>query len=463
MNRIDHFDYCTFICNEINRFIILFLEKCWLCSSLVIKFTGSCLRKYLVVRNLCGDIRLREDQILKVINKVKAVSMGASNLRKRQQVSGPAPLILPGMKSEKLQSDALTAEQKKPRDFYIKVEDQTMHVHKGVLCAVSDYFDAILESGMKESDDGEIRIQHARTDVVKTMIGYFYGEDTCIEWKEIRDYVDIVELWQLTEAKPILEDYIAKNISEQDCIEWFLYADAYHMENVVLKIIETFINTLCFRQISRSEDFRSLSLSDLISLISHKEVIHRASILNGCIRWIQEDESSRKPYFSILLSHIRLTECYPGYLKHMLITYSDSLITDKATQAQIQEMIASSIILIGPIEKDRWWHVRKVFCVNMAHHTVIQIDKCLEWLFSGHANLCCNTDSGILFYSSGGYECGLLDLVSLNATKQLSLKNCVSCMSAVPMGSKIFMTGPHVSDNGRYSQLFCTLGPQDKH
>ena len=141
-----------------------------------------------------------------------------------------------------------------------------MHIRKGILCATSDYFNVMLESGMKESDTGEICIQHTRADVVKTMIGYFYGKNVYIEWEQIKDYVDIVELWQLAELKPVLEAYIAKNVSLQDCVEWFILADAYHMEYGMLRITEEFINTH-FLEISRSKEFLSLSLSNLISLI----------------------------------------------------------------------------------------------------------------------------------------------------------------------------------------------------
>ena len=267
--------------------------------------------------------------------------------------SGPAPMILRGM-----MSDAVAKERQKPRDFYVKVEDQTIHVHKGVLCAVSDYFNAMLTSDMKESDTGQIRIKNTRASVVKTMIGYFYGKDACIEWTQIRDYVDIVELWQLAQVKPVLEAYIGENIVLPDCFEWFMFANVYQMEFVVLKIIKRFVNTH-FLEVSRSKEFLSLSLSTLISLISHKDVIHQEAILEGCIRWIQADESSRKQDFSVLLNTIRLHEFNPVYLKHMLTTYSDSFFADQASRTKVQDVIASSVILIGAQGRERVWIYRE--------------------------------------------------------------------------------------------------------
>ena len=118
----------------------------------------------------------------------------------------------------------------------------------------------MFECGMKESREGTMHIQH-KADVVKTMIGYFYGKTTCIEWLHIKDYVDIVEIWHLTKVKTLLEIYIANNISLNDCIDWFLYADAYGMEHVLQMASMLIASQL--PQISKSKAFQSLSLSDL--------------------------------------------------------------------------------------------------------------------------------------------------------------------------------------------------------
>ena len=40
---------------------------------------------------------------------------------------------------------------------------------------------------------------------MQTIIGYFYCNDTCMEWEEIKDSADIVELWHLNQVKCVLE------------------------------------------------------------------------------------------------------------------------------------------------------------------------------------------------------------------------------------------------------------------
>ena len=101
----------------------------------------------------------------------------------------------------------------------------------------------------------------------------------------------------------------------------------------MLRVVDTINKEVV--KISRSEEFLSLSLSNLVSLISQKGLIHSASLLESCIQWDLADESSHKNEFSSLLCHIHFAECNIVYLKQMLNIYSNTLITDSAMQEKI--------------------------------------------------------------------------------------------------------------------------------
>ena len=77
------------------------------------------------------------------------------------------------------------------------MDNETIDVHKSVLCAVSDYFRAMLSRVWYEGENVEVsHIQYIRADVVKTMVKYFHGEKKYVFIaKHIKEYVDIVELW----------------------------------------------------------------------------------------------------------------------------------------------------------------------------------------------------------------------------------------------------------------------------
>ena len=116
-------------------------------------------------------------------------------------------------------------------------------------------------------------------------------------------------------------------------------------------------------------------------------------------------------------------------------------------------------------------HDRTVFCVNMASHTVTEIGKRPGWLYRIHRHLCCNTDSSIFCgpdsspVSCGRSECRLFDLVTLKVTNLPSLQHNVFVISAVAMGSKIFMIGEDHVESWYYrgSTFFWYLDLQDEH
>ena len=317
----------------------------------------------------------------------------------------PKPLIIPGIKSL---SYKISHDIQKPTDFCINVEDEIIHVHKSVLCAASEYFSMMLQSGMKESDEGKMHIHDTRADVVRAVIGYFYGKDIHIEWQQIKDYVDIAELWHLVHLKSALEDHIAVNMSSHDCVDWFFYADTYQMDYLQKTATEMIISH--FEEISRSEDFSSLSLQEL----------------------------------HVLFSAIGQGECNPAYMKYKLNTFNIMAILDQDTRTEIQNiinsLIAFSFILIG--ENGAYDETSmKVFSVNLVSHTVSKIgtfaDK-LPWNYP----TCYVTDS-LIFYDNGT-KCVLLDLVTLDVIDLPSFpakRDPKNRARAVAVGTKVFVIG----------------------
>ena len=81
----------------------------------------------------------------------------------------------------------------------------------------------------------------------------------------------------------MLETYIGENVSPDNCIDWFLYADAYHMEHVKQEISDL-INSQ-FRKISKCKEFMWLSLSNWISVITYEGITYSTELLEGCISW----------------------------------------------------------------------------------------------------------------------------------------------------------------------------------
>ena len=149
-------------------------------------------------------------------------------------------------------------------DFLISVENETIPVHKNVLEESCQYFSCMFECGMDEVQTGTLEVKNTSASVVRTMIFYMYGRNISIEWDDVMDYINIIEMWQLKDLKEELEDYIIRNIvvSTDTWINLFIIAQKYHLRNLKRKLhplfdaptkLQTCIDTILENQMTMEQ------------------------------------------------------------------------------------------------------------------------------------------------------------------------------------------------------------------
>ena len=249
----------------------------------------------------------------------------------------------------------------KPIDLYIIVEDDIIPVHRSVLCDSSSYFQAMMESNMRESLKGIAQIHHIRADVVQTAINYLYGAAIHVDMKDIIDFVDIVELWDLADVKSKLQEYINNNMGRtlqtDNCIRWYAFADSYNMNSVkrtvmqfIWEINEAFNVRKYSYPIFATEAFKSLSAQQLDQLIcdimgkSPELHVRNHVAMVACIKWTLSDVSTRKSHLYNLLTSINLRKCHPAYLKYILINH-ECLLDGKLHEKFIHTLSLSFLVI----------------------------------------------------------------------------------------------------------------------
>ena len=124
----------------------------------------------------------------------------------------------------------------------------------------------------------------------------------------------------------------------------------------------------------------------------------------------------------------------------MLNTYSETLIGDLATQQKVIAAITSSFYFVDiqKCDKDNG-RLQRIFHFNPTSHTLIDIGTVHERL-PYHRELYrgkCITDFGM--FCSDGRRCALINLVNLKVTHLPSLPESAKVVTAVAMGSKVFL------------------------
>ena len=349
-----------------------------------------------------------------------------------------------------------------PPNFCIKLKQESIPVHKEVLLSVSDYFCCLFESGMKEVQNQTLNLEDldVNSEVVMSVVAYMYGEDIIIEWKDIRDFMDIVECWQIFELKDKLEDYVGSNINTDDCITWSVLAQRYQMKKVQARTND-FI-TSNFATVSASSEFLSLDASALKDLLTINIIMNTScnDKLQACINWILVKEADRKNYFEDLLEHTRLIRCSHGFIQLVVRSYM-STVSDEDSRSvkpytSLLPILAfwidvpardkrQTMIVLGDKTKKHLQNKNILQCDF--DKATINVIGSLPDAFVGSFPARCSTPYG-MFSGGGGshkYEgsvtCALLDIPSMAYLRLPDLPVPVSDASALCVRDKVYIFG----------------------
>ena len=215
--------------------------------------------------------------------------------------------------------------QSKQTDFQVKVNGKKIDCHRCVLSAGSKYFDKMLENGTKEARAGEVCLDNKNENVVVSIIQYIYGQDISIAWEDIKDCLEVVKSFALTELKLRIDEYVCDLLSPENCIEWLYLARRFNLQNTLVSSKKML--TTQFYEVGKSETFMKLSKEKLKELLDDVDFssLDGDWVLETCINWILADESSRKDQLPELEAFIDISKCSQEYIKRMLDRYTNRL------------------------------------------------------------------------------------------------------------------------------------------
>ncbi|XP_078594445.1 kelch-like protein 26 [Branchiostoma floridae x Branchiostoma japonicum] len=113
-------------------------------------------------------------------------------------------------------------------DLEVKVEDCTFHVHKTVLMETSDYFRAMLESGMRESQENSVQLHGFAAETFQVVLDFLY-ESKPVKMDD--KLAGVLEIAQFLQMAPIL-DYIKSKLSCENCVHLYMLADTYAISDL---------------------------------------------------------------------------------------------------------------------------------------------------------------------------------------------------------------------------------------
>ena len=194
-------------------------------------------------------------------------------------------------------------------DVALVVKDgREFNAHRQVLSEASPFFEKLLNSDMKESNEGVIRLEILTDSQMADILEFIYTSKLQISTQEhAENLLAAADYLFISNLKQKAETFLEQNISTSNCFCVYHVAENYQCEEL-LASTQKFINS-DFSSVVDTEGFMNLSSREVGKWISSDDIVIAAeeNVFTIILKWIDQDESGRSVKFSELFRHVRLT------------------------------------------------------------------------------------------------------------------------------------------------------------
>ena len=209
-------------------------------------------------------------------------------------------------------------------DFEVVVGGRTFRCHKVVLAALSDYFQAMFTSRMKETVENKCVLSDVEPEVFENILDLIYDEsgDKVNHFMKntphaTDEYLRISIMLQMKFLQDLCLKKIKVNLKVQNCIEIWKMGKTLQMEGLQELGFDYVLSH--FEELVAEELLLSLEYDEFKSLAENKElkVAKEETVCNAVLAWVSFEEA-RKEKLPALLKCCSLSQLDTKYLASFL-------------------------------------------------------------------------------------------------------------------------------------------------
>lgn len=201
-------------------------------------------------------------------------------------------------------------------DIEVIVGKRSFRCHKVILCAMSPYFEAMFYHDMRENRDGVVKLYDIDADIFGKILDFLYTGKDVVSEDNAEKIFRAASLMQIPCLQATCEDFLLTQVSPDNCIGIWKIAQAHNCEK--LKHTSFMFVLENFQIIAKTEDFLSLELDELVSILGSDHLVTQSEelVCDMAIEWINVDKESRQQHAGAILDVLRLPLLSPNYLCH---------------------------------------------------------------------------------------------------------------------------------------------------
>lgn len=173
-------------------------------------------------------------------------------------------------------------------DMKIQVENVTFNVHKCLMIASCDYFDAMLRSGMQESRQNIIELKGGVSVCsFQTVVDFIYSGEIKLSMSTIGDLIRVISLLQVKYALKLCEEFLIDETNSENCIEMMHLADLFSIRNVRIAVNRFILRN--FDKLIINDQYKKLTFEQMkFYLQSNKlKLSPEIKVFEAVVNWLQ--------------------------------------------------------------------------------------------------------------------------------------------------------------------------------
>ncbi|KAL9957021.1 hypothetical protein ACROYT_G038603 [Oculina patagonica] len=265
-----------------------------------------------------------------------------------------------------------------PFDVVLVVEDgNEFRAHRQVLSEASPFFEKLLNSDMKESREGIVRLEMFSESVMGNTLEFIYTSNVQILTEDnARDLIVIADFLFLENLKTLAEGVLLQKLNASNCISIFYFSERYQSHELVYKAKKIILANFTTLFAGDRKEGLNMSSKQVQMWISSDEINVAAEedVFTIILTWIDHDNSKRKKYFAELFREVRLVYVSLDFLCSNIAT--NDLVNDNedclALVEKAMRLIESGNYHNLPVAPRKWLDVPVIVACSQLKGRPIQ-------------------------------------------------------------------------------------------
>ena len=209
-----------------------------------------------------------------------------------------------------------------PFDITLVVEGgKEFKAHRRILADASTFFEKLLSSDMKESNEGVIRLEMMTDVCLSDILEFIYTGSVQITAEDnARDLIVLADYLVLSHLKTIAGNTVAEKLNVSNCVSTYHFAENYHCEKLLSDARNYILSN--FSTVGKAEEFLNLSSNEVKMWISSDEINVSAEedVFKIILTWVDHEKNERKEHFAELFREVRLVYISRDFLHSDIVT-----------------------------------------------------------------------------------------------------------------------------------------------